>query len=196
MLLFITGISYSLIFCIFNTGIFIFLLFYFIGIITPRYEGEKLQENDSNSNALLLLAKGSTEGHSYENSKYGLESFFEQRVVLIANICRCQNGKLAVFMSDNFIKLISNLLSQRNNNLSVGVIYSCVCILFAIAPLYHSTAYPFSTHSTGLNGSKVKDKADKETSRVAHLLMASLMVSASSRDLTAIDKVYSTLVIL
>lgn len=111
----------------------------------------------------------------------------EQRVALLANISRCPEGKASVFSSSTFVSLLSKLvLSGEEVFVPSGITFAILSLLLALVPLYHCpSSYPHSTLSSSyLEGNAVHDETI-----VAQLLLATLAVSASNRDLNVVDKV-------
>ena len=111
----------------------------------------------------------------------------EQRVALLANICRIPVGKANVFSSTKFISLLSNLIIRSDELLIPSAItFAALCVILAISPLYHC---PSSYPQAALSSTTSATKAGVSETIVAQLLLAILAVSASSSDLTVIDKV-------
>ena len=111
----------------------------------------------------------------------------EQRVALLANISRIPVGKATVFSSTKFVSILSNLIIRSDELLIPSAItFAALCVILAISPLYHC---PSSYPQSALSATALETKTALSETIVAQLLLAILAVSASSSDLTVIDKV-------
>ena len=111
----------------------------------------------------------------------------EQRVALLANISRIPVGKATVFSSTKFVSILSNLIIRSDELLIPSAItFAALCVILAISPLYHC---PSSYPQSALSATALETKTALSETIVAQLVLAILAVSASSSDLTVIDKV-------
>ena len=102
------------------------------------------KEGASEEEGSSLLTDGS-KGLSITDS-------LEQRLALLANICRCPNGKSLVFAEGDFLDLLSNLIAKYGDgkadslHLHSSVAFAALSMFLALAPLFHSpTLYPAKT---------------------------------------------------
>jgi hypothetical protein len=125
----------------------------------------------------------------------------EQRMALLANICRCQNGKAIIFACDEFLSSLASFVGSHGScaaevfSVSSDITFAVMSMMLALAPLYHSPAhYPYVRSR---RASPVPCIPASETNRtpgvrdcpLAHQLMTTLTIAAGCRDLTVIDKV-------
>jgi hypothetical protein len=137
-------------------------------------------------------------GSEYSRSPRGRDNAasisLEQRMVLLANICRCQSGKTIIFACDEFLSSLAVFVSSHGScaadvfSVSSDVTFAVMSMMLALAPLYHSPAlYPYVRSR---RASPVPCLPVSETnSPLAHQLMTTLTIAAGCRDLTVIDKV-------
>ena len=126
-----------------------------------------------------------------------IKNALEQRIALIANLCRCSGGRSAVLTTDGFMTSLSVFISKHSTTdgdtvqLPGSVTYAALSVLLAVAPLLH-TLPPTSSSSSALSTIASWGGASSSSStesNVGIILAATLTVSAGSSDLSVIDKV-------
>ena len=148
----------------------------------------------SSSNSTGREGAGEEDGSASTEGSRGLSvtDSLQQRLTLLANLCRCPNGKSLVFAEGDFLDQLSNFIAKFGDSKADGfhvhssVAFGALSMFLALAPLFHSPAlYPNSRSDA--NGSSSTAKGGN--SRLTVQLVATLEVSADSRDLAVIDKV-------
>lgn len=125
----------------------------------------------------------------------------EQRMALLANICRYQSGKAIIFACDEFLSSLATFVSSYGScaadafSVSSDITFAVMSMMLALAPLYHSpTHYPYVRSRRAspvpcIPASETVRSSGDSDCPLAHQLMTTLVVAAGCRDLTVIDKV-------
>jgi hypothetical protein len=114
----------------------------------------------------------------------------EQRMALLANLCRAQGGRAIIFAFEDFLSLLSSFTfkhSSRNSDAALVpsyVTYASMSLLLALAPTFHSPVhYPHSASSSSSSSNRHRG------SILSDQLVTILTVASECVDLTVIDKV-------